>query len=214
MATPRLPRLPSTVTWRLPRWLVGEVAKVGSLGSSLEARMAFAVRLATRNVERGTGGPFAALVVDEASGRLLAAGVNLVSASHASTAHAEMVALSLAEQRLGNDDLSEGGRVRRQLVTTAEPCAMCLGAIPWSGVSSLVVAARDGDVRAIGFDEGDKPSAWAKRLRARGITVSTDVLRAAACGVLERYRSTGGPTYGPRASTAPSRRGGPPSPRR
>ena len=32
-----------------------------------------------------------------------------------------------------------------ELVTTTEPCAMCLGAIPWSGLSSVVCGARDQD---------------------------------------------------------------------
>lgn len=72
---------------------------------------------------------------------------------------------------------------------------MCLGAIPWSGVSRLVCGARDEDARRIGFDEGDKPSDWIGRLRKRGIEVVRDVSRTEAVSVLEEYARNGGIIY-------------------
>jgi hypothetical protein len=59
----------------------------------------------------------------------------------------------------------------------------------------VVVAARDEDVRAIGFDEGDKPTDWAGAYARRGIVVVRDVLRDAARSVLRDYAAGGGALY-------------------
>jgi tRNA(Arg) A34 adenosine deaminase TadA len=112
----------------------------------------------------GTGGPFGAAVFEEQSGRLLATGVNLVVAAGCSLLHAEVVALLLAQQRLGRFDLGGEGLPVCELVTSAEPCAMCFGAVLWSGVKSLVCAARREDVERLGFDEGPKPVDWPAEL--------------------------------------------------
>ena len=72
---------------------------------------------------------------------------------------------------------------------------MCMGAIPWSGVHRIVVAARDEDVRAIGFDEGVKPIDWIDVYRRRGIDVTRDVLRDDAVAVLRAYAQGGGLLY-------------------
>lgn len=80
--------------------------------------------------------------------------------------------------------------------SSAEPCAMCLAAIPWSGARRLVCGARDEDVRAIGFDEGDKPGAWLEHYHRRGIQVTRDVMRPQAVQLLARYQAEGGVVYG------------------
>ena len=103
----------------------------------LEDRMRLVVELARENIRRETGGPFGAAIFDE-SGRLVAPGVNLVLSGKCSILHAEMVAIALAHKRVGRHDLGEQGRYQYELVTAAEPCAMCFGAIPWSGVSRVV----------------------------------------------------------------------------
>jgi tRNA(Arg) A34 adenosine deaminase TadA len=72
---------------------------------------------------------------------------------------------------------------------------MCLGAVPWSGVSRLICGARDEDARRIGFDEGSKPTNWIGELEQRGIVVVRDVLRQKAVKVLEEYKASGGPIY-------------------
>jgi tRNA(Arg) A34 adenosine deaminase TadA len=72
---------------------------------------------------------------------------------------------------------------------------MCAGAIPWSGVVRVVTGALDADVRAIGFDEGAKPEAWAEALRERGIEVTEGVQREAAVAVLKGYAALGGTIY-------------------
>ena len=71
---------------------------------------------------------------------------------------------------------------------------MCLGAVVWSGVQTLVCGATDGDARAVGFDEGPKPPDWVSTLYQRGITVHRDVLRPDAAGVLQAYADAAGPS--------------------
>lgn len=160
--------------------------------------MALAVELARRNVRNGTGGPFGAAIFERGSGRVISAGVNRVIPERCSVAHAEMVAMMLAQQSLGSHDLGAAGTAECELVTSAEPCAMCLGAVPWSGVRSLVCGARSGDAEEIGFDEGDKPENWVGALQGRGISVKRDVLSQEAAEVLREYARMGGEIYNAR----------------
>lgn len=178
---------------QLPPWLA-EIAAGAVVLPEPEARMAYVADLARRNAADG-GGPFAAAVFERDSGRLVAAGGNLVVMSRCSSAHAEVVALSLAQQRLGTFDLAAAGLPAHELVSSAEPCAMCVGAVLWSGVKSLVFGASEADVRAIGFDEGPKHPLWTAALRERGIAVAGGVGRQACAQVLRDYAAAGGPIY-------------------
>lgn len=180
----------------LPAWVTGFTAGEPGVFASTEARMAFVIRLASRNVDAGSGGPFGAAVFEQGSGKLVAVGVNVVVSSHCSHAHAEMVALAIAQQLRGTHDLGNPALPSHELVTSCEPCAMCLGAIPWSGVKYVVCGARDEDARNIGFDEGSKPADWRQALESRGIHVRTDVQRDAAIAVLDRYAKANGMIYG------------------
>lgn len=164
-----------------------------------EDRMRFVLDLARENLA-ADGGPFAAAVFEHDSGRLLAAGANRVVDSGYSLAHAEMIALSLAQRRLGHYDLGGPRLPVCELVSSAEPCIMCLGAVLWSGVRYLSFGARGEDVVELGFDEGPKPPDWIGELRRRGIEVSSDVLRDEARSILRDYRAAGRPIYNPRSS--------------
>jgi tRNA(Arg) A34 adenosine deaminase TadA len=179
---------------RVPPWVATFVASLPAAIPRREDRLRVAIELARRNVAQRSGGPFGAAVFDDA-GRLVAPGVNLVVPLGCSILHAEMVALALAQRCAGRFDLSDGGRRRYELCASTEPCAMCFGAIPWSGVSCVVCGARDEDARAAGFDEGPKLADWVGALAARGIEVVRDVLRSEAAAVLSDYRATGGPIY-------------------
>ena len=183
---------------RLPAWVEPFVAGHAKVFDSTDARMRLAIALACSNAGHRTGGPFGAAVFEADSGRLLSVGVNLVEMSHCSLAHAEMIALALAQQALGSYDLGGAGHPRYELVTSAEPCAMCLGAIPWSGVRRVVCGARGEDACEIGFDEGAKPTDWAGELRRRGIEVIQDVLREEARAALQGYAQAGGTIYNAR----------------
>lgn len=183
------------LTQHLPRWLQAEAARCGERFEDDAARMAYVIALARRNVEEGTGGPFGAAVFDRESGALVAVGTNLVVRSHCSHAHAEMVALALAEQRLECFSLGEVAGRSFELFSSCEPCAMCFGAIPWSGVTRVVSAATDADARKIGFEEGPKLPDWAAALRERGIEVDQGVLREEAVAVFDAYVESGGIIY-------------------
>ncbi len=189
------PGVPSRAELVLPGWVVPWLAGRAATAATEQDQVDLVLGLAREHVERGTGGPFGAAIFEASSGRLVAVGVNLVVASDACTAHAEMVAFALAGQALGTFDL--GAAVPTVLVASTEPCAMCLGAIPWSGVSKVVCSARDEDARALGFDEGDKPEGWVSTLSAQGIEVVQDVDRAAGRAVLDRYAELGGHVYNP-----------------
>lgn len=178
----------------LPTWVEQFIEKAPNVFQEVEERMRFVIALARQNVQQGTGGPFAAAVFD-GTGGLVAPGINMVTASNCSVLHAEIVALMLAQKALSRYDLSDGGRLRFDLVATTEPCAMCFGAVPWSGVRQLVCGARDEDARAIGFDEGPKLRDWVSALNSRGIAVQRDVLREEATAVLREYVAAGGVIY-------------------
>lgn len=184
------------VLLRLPPW-VAEMCSPGGHFASIEDRMGLVIDLARRNVAAGTGGPFGAAVFDVKNGTLIAPGVNLVMATNTAVAHAEMVAIAVAGRVLGSFDL---GTEPTELVTSVEPCAMCLGTVPWSGVERMVCGARDEDARAIGFDEGDKPGQWSEQLKSRGIEVVMDVRRQEAVAVLLAYTQAGGVIYNGRGA--------------
>jgi tRNA(Arg) A34 adenosine deaminase TadA len=189
------------VTLRLPGW-VGELSPDGDrVYRTVEDRMRFAVELSRLNVGYGTGGPFGAAIFERETGRLLAPGVNLVVGSGCSVFHAEMVAIMVAQKVVGTFDLGADNLPPYELVATTEPCAMCLGATPWSGVRHLVCGARDEDARAVGFDEGSKMSEWVGSLEDRGISVERNVLREEAVAVLREYAERGGEIYNSRQGT-------------
>ncbi len=179
---------------QLPDWVESFLNEAGYFHSQIEERMRLVIELSRRNVEQKTGGPFAAAVFDH-QGNLIAPGLNLVLTANCSILHAEIVAIALAQKILGRYDIGDGGRTHYDLVTTTHPCAMCLGAVPWSGVSRLICGARDEDARRIGFDEGAKPANWIVELEHRGIAVVCDVLHKEAIEVLEEYKASGGLIY-------------------
>jgi tRNA(Arg) A34 adenosine deaminase TadA len=178
----------------LPPWVEQFIKTSPAEFRDVEEQMRFVIALARQNVQHETGGPFAAAVFD-GTGNLVAPGINLVTASNCSVLHAEIVALMLAQKALARYDLSDGGSQRFVLAATTEPCAMCFGAVPWSGVQQLVCGARDEDARAIGFDEGPKLTDWVSALNSRGIAVQRDVLREEAAAVLREYVAAGGVIY-------------------
>jgi tRNA(Arg) A34 adenosine deaminase TadA len=186
------------VTLELPGWVEELLPDSRGTYPTEEDRMRLVVELSRLNVERGTGGPFGAAIFERETGKLLAPGVNLVVPSSCSVAHAEMVAIMIAQQVMGDFDLGSGGKPAHELYASTEPCAMCLGATPWSGVRGLSCGARDEDARAVGFDEGAKLPDWIAALEERGISVKRDVLREDAAHVLFAYADSGGEIYNAR----------------
>lgn len=180
----------------LPDWAVSELANLPTELVSLEDQMRTVIRFSKLNIEHDTGGPFAAGVFEEESGRLVAMGVNRVVPMDCSSAHAEVVALSLAQKRLGAFDLGGSGMARHHLVVNWRPCAMCYGAVVWSGIRSLTIAGSDGQLEELtGFDEGPIHPHWKKELEDRGIAVRDDVLKGEACEVFRLFRDSGRLVY-------------------
>ena len=180
---------------RLPEW-VEELAS-REVYPTAEGRMRLAVELSRQNVERGTGGTFGAAIFERESGRPIAPGVNLVVGSGCSVFHAEMGAILVAQRVVGDFDLGGEGSLY-ELVASTEPCVMCLGAVPWYSVRSLLCGAGGEDAEEIGFDERTKPDRWVRSLEKRGIVVTRDVLRGEAASVLREYAKHGGEIYNSR----------------
>ncbi|MGW3468520.1 nucleoside deaminase [Saccharopolyspora sp. NPDC000995] len=107
--------------------------------------MAKAIELATTNVDSG-GGPFGALIVRD--GEIIATGINKVTLDLDPTAHAEMTAIRNACRALGTFKLN--GCV---LVTSCEPCPMCLASAMWARVDRVLFAADRDDAADAGFDD-------------------------------------------------------------
>ena len=169
----------------IPEWLNTWAAEIPSTLPETNLRMAAVIGLARLNVQHG-GGPFAAAVFALPGGELIAPGVNWVVPGKSSLLHAEVMALALAEQTLGNYELASYGSF--ELVTSAEPCCQCLGVLQWTGIAAVVCGARSEDVEAIGFDEGQRAADWVQGLQRRGISVTREVMRAQAIEVLQSYR--------------------------
>jgi len=173
----------------LPAWTDDELADVPAVVPGREDRMRLVHRLADRNWREGNGGPFAALVAERDTGRIVSVGVNVVLAAGVSSAHAEVVALGLAQRALGGWDLGAEGLPVHELVVNWRPCVQCYGATMWSGVRGLVVAGEGPELEEITtFDEGPLGADWAEQFEARGIDVVGDVLRGEALTVFRNYR--------------------------
>lgn len=186
------------MNFELPGWLIDKLAQEKRSFPVLNERMRLVIELSNLNIQHNTGGPFAAAVFDMDTHQLITAGVNLVARSNCSIAHAEIVALTLAQEAVANFDLGAPGLPSCELVSSTEPCAMCFGAIPWSGIRQLVCGAKGKDACRIGFDEGPKHPDWIRELENRGIRVQTDVCRTEAAQVLNDYHTKNGLIYNAR----------------
>jgi tRNA(Arg) A34 adenosine deaminase TadA len=195
-----MPNQPNVIEIQLPEWIGHFLQGYPDFILSVEDRMSFVIEAAQRNISEGTGGPFAAAVFETESGKLVSLGVNLVLSQGLSILHAEMVAFALAQKKTGSYDLGRYDLPAHELVTSIEPCAMCFGAIPWSGVRRIIAGARDADARSIGFDEGPKMKDWRSELEKRGIATLCDINREAAAQVLYNYSLQGGTIYNSRES--------------
>lgn len=155
--------------------------------------MGLAISLARENVLRGTGGPFGASVFREEE--LVAVGVNGVERLNNSLAHAEVLALMLAESRCGSYTLRVADGPGLALFTSCEPCAMCLGAVLWSGLARLVCGAPREAAQALGFEEGPVFPESYRYLEDHGIKTVRGVLAEEARAVLRLYQEQGRSIY-------------------
>lgn len=188
--------LPSSFTLSLPEWVAARLAGLPDLFASAEQRMELILELARRNADEDSGGPFAAGVFEAASGRLVAIGVNVVIPTHCSSAHAEIMALSLAQRRLGGYDLGGPGLPGCELVVNWRPCAMCFGAVLWSGIRRLTIAGSGPELETLtGFDEGPMPRRWRAELARRGIALTEGLMRRQAIDLFRWFGTSGRIVY-------------------
>ena len=124
--------------------------------------------------------PVGAIVVNEAS-EILGTGQNLREQSNDPTAHAEVIAIRQAAEKIGSwrlDDLT--------IVVTLEPCAMCAGAIAQSRIKRLVFGAWDEKAGAVGsvMDVIRDPRALTK------VEVITGIMEKECSQVLSNFFNT------------------------
>jgi len=186
----------------LPEWATEFVSKLPEHIPSIEDRMRLIHDLANLNFRSNTGGPFAAGVFESESGRIVSIGVNRVMSRNCSSAHAEIMAISLAQKNLGVYDLGGNGMPKHDLVVNWLPCAMCFGALLWSGCKRLVIAGNGPELEEITtFDEGPRPENWEEELRKRGIETLNNILRHEAIATFEGFRQANKIVYNARQST-------------
>lgn len=122
-----------------------------------------AIELSQQGMQRGEGGPFGAVVVQ--NGKVIAEGNNQVLSTNDPTAHAEIVAIRRATSLLDRFDLSDC-----ELYTSCEPCPMCLGAIYWARPQTVYFANTKADAAAIEFDDSFIYDEIAKPMDKRSIS--------------------------------------------
>lgn len=105
-----------------------------------------AIELSERAVRQKSGGPFGAVIVKD--GEIVGEGCNQVTSRNDPSAHAEIVAIRSACQKLRTFRLSGC-----TIYASTEPCPMCLGAIYWARLDRLVYANSRFEASAVGFDD-------------------------------------------------------------
>ena len=186
------------ITLSIPDWVTRELSHYPEFLLTHEERMRMIIHFSKLNFEYGTGGPFAAGVFEQNTGKLISVGVNIVVPSNCSSAHAEIMALSIAQKKLETFDLGGPGMSSHELVVNWRPCAMCYGAVLWSGIRSLVIAGSGKELEKItGFDEGPIHPDWKEELKKRKINVIDNILREEACKVFHAFTESNGFVYNP-----------------
>lgn len=104
-----------------------------------------AKKQAQKGIENKSGGPFGAVIVDK-NGQIIAKGHNEVLSTKDPTAHAEIVAIRKACEKIGKSDLSE-----YTIYSSCEPCPMCLSAIIWANIKKIYYGGTRQDAAKIGF---------------------------------------------------------------
>ncbi len=105
-----------------------------------------AIELAEIGMNSNEGGPFGAVVVKD--GKIIAEGNNGVTSTNDPTAHAEVVAIRRACEKLNSFQLNDC-----IIYTSCEPCPMCLGAIYWARPKKVFYACDKNDAAKIDFDD-------------------------------------------------------------
>ena len=125
--------------------------------------MRMVLDLAVENVTSGQGGPFAAIVVQ--GDEVIASGTNQMLSMNDPTAHAEIVAIRTACNRLNSIQLAGC-----EIYISCEPCPMCLGALSWARPDGIYFSATRDDAAASGFADSFMYDEIIQELRKHNIT--------------------------------------------
>ena len=131
------------------------------------------------NSANNAGGPFGCVIVRD--NKIIAEGSNIVTSSNDPTAHAEIVAIRDACQKLNTFNLSGS-----DLYSSCEPCPMCLSAIYWSHIDNIFYANTRNDAKKINFDDSFIYSEFSKKIEDRKIPIK-QMLRDEALKAFELW---------------------------
>ena len=139
-----------------------------------------AIKLSVQRMRRGAGGPFGAIVVH--GGKIVGRGWNQVVSSNDPTAHAEIMAIRDACQRLKTFRLEDC-----ELYASCEPCPMCLSAIYWARLKKIYYGNTRKDAAKIEFDDDFLYRQVALPIRQRSLPMK-QLLRAEASQAFAEWR--------------------------
>ena len=130
----------------------------------MEDKNKFMTRAIELSIEsaKTVGGPFGSVIVKD--NKIISEGSNEVTSLNDPTAHAEIVAIRNACQKLGTFNLSGC-----EIYTTCEPCPMCLSAIYWARIDKIYYANTREDAKNIDFDDSFIYLEVAKKINERKI---------------------------------------------
>ena len=140
-----------------------------------------AIELAREGVKSNAGGPFGAVVVKD--NVIIAEGHNSVTSVNDPTAHAEVVAIRKACEKLGSFQLDDC-----TIYTSCEPCPMCLGAIYWARPKNVFYACTREDAAEIDFDDQFIYNEIGKNIDERQIKF-TQIMQNEAKTVFKEWQS-------------------------
>jgi len=145
-----------------------------------------AIELSEKGMNSNAGGPFGAVIVK--NDEIIAEAFNQVTSSNDPTAHAEVVAIRKACEKLGSFQLNDC-----IIYTSCEPCPMCLGAIYWARPKTVFYACTKVDAAEIGFDDHFIYDEIDKNIEDRNIKF-INLARAEGLDVFKKWETKEGKT--------------------
>ena len=130
-----------------------------------------AIELAKYGMDHDAGGPFGAVIVKD--GKIIAEGWNTVTSSNDPTAHAEVNVIRKACQELSDFQLKGC-----TLYTSCEPCPMCMAALHWARVGTVMFGATIADAESAGFNELRVPAADVLKIGGSSVRLESGLLSA------------------------------------
>lgn len=140
-----------------------------------------AIKQARQGVQKGQT-PFGACVVK--GNRIIAESHNKVLLNKDITAHAEVMALRLANKKTKNVHVFGA-----TLYSTCEPCPMCFAAAHWAGISRIVFGANIQDAEKFGFRELKISNRSLKQAGKVSVTLKSGVLRGQVLEIFKLWQA-------------------------